>query len=117
MRIALYDFSLLTAITTIEYPDAMVMSPDPAAWKIEFKDEVVLEPKLICLGLTMPRENKHNFGRAYVAMPAGAISSAICRAPFFANAWEHELLAKVPAQLRPELSRLIRKTMGMGEVA
>lgn len=111
MRIALYDFARLSALTTIEFPDTELVSPMP--WKLEVtvNADIVLELKLISCLIFLPLEMKHNAQRTYVSMPAGPVTAALVRFAVYPGTE----LEQIPPQHRPAAVRAIREALKMGD--
>lgn len=109
MRVALYHFSDLSALTTIEFPPAMLTSPAPAEWTVRVNADIVLTIRCIACLHWMPRENKHNPARTYTAMPADSSSAA---AVMVGLGHSHP---KIPPQLLPQAARAVREAMKMGD--
>lgn len=111
MRIALYDFATLRALTTIEFPDAELASPKPWQCEIKVNADLVLAINLQAVLIWMPLDGKGP-SRTYAAIAAGAKSAEMCRLPFFP---EKTTLDEIPPQLRPQAGRMIRDALKMGD--
>lgn len=111
MRLALYDFSTLTALTTVEFPDTELLSPAACKFGINAGPELILEVSLVACLIYLPRELKGNAARAYVAMPAGPLSAALVRLAIYPET----PIEKIPVQLRPQAARAIREALKMGD--
>lgn len=111
MRIALYDFSALVALTTIEFPDEELMSTTPWKKEIELRPGVLVTVSLIAYWFYLPLENKPNPKRTYAAMAAGPKSSALVRTVFFDEPHDD-----IPVQHKPQAVRAIREAFRMGDI-
>lgn len=110
MRVALYDADTLTALTTIEFPNALLLSPTPWSPVIALAPrlEVTVHLEVIKACLRSVNMN-HSFG--WVARAAGPKSNTICRLPFFGDI----VIEGLQPQHIPEAQRAIRAALQMGE--
>lgn len=109
MRVALHDFTDLIAMTTIEFPNEALHSPDPAQIGALLYAGHAVTLRLVVVPFYLPRENKHNPARTFAAIPADKDTSDLVRFVFGAD------YPTIPPQHRPQAVRMIREALKMGE--
>lgn len=115
MRIALYDASNLQALTTIEFPDAVLHDPKPARWEVNLLPQSHMQAVILidAIMVYMPAPDTcSGLVKVYVGTVRNMASLSWLRFAFFRDEATPEL---VPVQHIPFAQKQIRQALGMGD--